>query len=453
MRGFTIMVLGLLLMTAPLALAQSPADQTAKAQALIASVIQEDRFSGAVLVAKDGVPVLRQGFGLANREWNIANTPDTKFRVGSITKQFTATAIMQLAQAGKLSVDDPVSKYYADAPAAWSKITIRHLLTHTSGIPSYTGIPKFFDADARLDRKPEEIIKLTADKPLEFEPGAKFAYDNSGYIILGYIVEKVSGETYPDYIQHHIFDPLGMTSSGYDVSETITAKRASGYDWKKTGFINTPYLSMTEPFAAGSLYSTVDDMLKWDQALYAAKPLPGKSLETMFTDYGHGYGFGWFIDKQYGRRHIYHSGGINGFVSRFDRYPNDKLTVVVFSNESNAPVGRIADNLAAIYLAVPPRTAAAGGEALLRHTIEAVVKGEPNYDQMGPQMAEITRTQLAGLQKAMTGMGAIKSIELLAAEPGGMDRYKVTFENHAAEWDIKIGDDGKLDSAGFRPLP
>ena len=276
------------------AMAQSASDSAlaAKSEALIEPILKADQFSGTVLVAKNGVPVFRKAYGLANREWDVPNTPDTKFRIGSNTKQFTATAILQLADSGKLSIDDPVSKYYSDAPAAWKGITIRHLLTHTSGIPSYTAIPHFFSGDARLDRTPEEIIKLTQDKPLEFEPGSKFAYDNSGYIILGYIVEKVSGEHYADYVQHHIFDPLGMTSTGYDVSETIIPKRASGYDWKKTKFINTPYLSMTEPYSAGSLYSTVDDMLIWDQALYSGKPLSPRSLQEMFTDYGHGYGFG-----------------------------------------------------------------------------------------------------------------------------------------------------------------
>ena len=167
-----ILVAGLLVLSgAHGAFAATDADLAAKAEALIQPLVKTDRFSGAVLVARGGKPVFRKGFGLANREWNIPNDPETKFRIGSITKQFTATAILQLAEAGKLSVDDPVSKHYPGAPPAWSGITIRHLLTHTSGIPSYTGIPHFFEEDARRDRAPEEIIKLTADKPLEFAPG------------------------------------------------------------------------------------------------------------------------------------------------------------------------------------------------------------------------------------------------------------------------------------------
>src|SRR5437588_7987449 len=174
------------------------ADSVAKAYA------DAGLFSGTILVAQDGKPILRKGYGLANREWNVAATPETRFRLGSITKQFTAAAILQLAEEGKLSLDDPVSKYYPQAPAAWAPITLKHLLTHTSGIPSYTSIPGFFDKSSQADRTPEEIIALTQDKPLEFKPGEKFSYDNTGYIILGFVIEKVSGQPYRDYLQDHI---------------------------------------------------------------------------------------------------------------------------------------------------------------------------------------------------------------------------------------------------------
>lgn len=424
-------------------------DLAAKADALIAPLVKSDRFSGAVLVAKDGKPVFRKGFGLANREWNIPNDPTTKFRIGSITKQFTATAILQLQEAGKLSVDDLASKYYPDMPSAWAGVTIKHLLTHTSGIPSYTNIPHFFEAESRRDRTPDEIIKLTADKPLDFAPGSKFAYDNSGYILLGYIIEKVSGETYADYIQHHIFDPLGMTSSGYDVSTTVIAKRAAGYSRTKAGLINTPFLSMTEPFAAGSLYSTVDDLLIWDQALSAGKLLSPASYQVMFTDYGHHYGFGWFIDDKFGHQHIWHEGGINGFVTEFSRYPKDKLTVVVFSNQDGLPVGRIDDGLAAIYLGVSPRTAAAGGEALLKRSIEALRAGTPNYAEMSPALAEATRAQLPGIEKVLSGMGDLKSVTLKWAAPDGEDDYEVAFQNGTLDWTIVVDKDGKLIGAHF----
>jgi D-alanyl-D-alanine carboxypeptidase len=431
----------------------TPSAMSAKAKALVDALVQADQFSGTVLVAQNGVPVFRQAFGLANREWGIPNVPEAKFRIASITKEFTATAILQLAEAGMLSIDDPVSKYYTDAPVTWKDITLRHLLTHTSGIPSYTSLPQFFDEDAKVDRTPDEIIKLTRDKPLEFEPGTKFTYDNTGYIILGYIIEKVSGERYADYIQHHIFQPLGMKSSGYDSTEAILPQRASGYRWEKTEFVNADYLSMSLPFSAGSLYSTIDDLLIWDQALYAGKLLNGTSFKAMFTDYGHGYGFGWFINKLFGHNLISHSGGINGFVSMFERFPDDKLTVIVLSNENNAPVGRLADGLAALYLGVPPRSAIPGGEKIVRDQIDQLRQGTVNYDQLSADLADETRKQLPALQKRINDLGPVASVSLIAADPVGADRYKVRFKNGVVEWLIAIGQDGKIIGLGIHPLP
>jgi D-alanyl-D-alanine carboxypeptidase len=455
MREFGFLLLGIFLLSASQpAPAQSAMDSAlaAKAEELIAPAVAADQFSGAVLVARDGVPVFRRAFGLADREWGIPNTADTKFRIGSITKQFTATAILQLAEAAKLLVDDPMSKYYPDAPPAWNTITIRHLLTHTSGIPSFTGIPHFFDGQARLDRTPAEIIELTRDKPLEFAPGSKYSYDNTGYVILGYIIEKLSGERYADYIQHHIFEPLGMKSSGYDVSDAIIPKRAAGYSRDKDQYINAGFISMTEPYAAGALYATVDDMLAWDQALYSAKILTPASLQAMFTDYGHGYGFGWVIDTLYGHRRLLHAGGVNGFITRFDRYPEDNLTVVVFSNEDSAAAAeaRIADGLAAIYLKIRPRTAE--GEALLRRTIEALRSGAPNYDQMTAHVADIARTRLADLKETIGGLGDVMSVTLLPVRRHGAEQYKVAFRNGSMEWEIRADDDGKLTVSSFDRL-
>jgi CubicO group peptidase (beta-lactamase class C family) len=421
-----------------------------RAQAYVAGFATTDHFSGVILVAKDGKPVFRKAFGLANREWGIPNTPEGKFRLGSITKQFTATAILQLQEAGKLSVDDPIAKYYPDAPAAWKAVTLRHLLTHTSGIPSYTALPGFFIGEARLDRTPQQIIELTRDKPLEFEPGTRFSYDNTGYIILGYVIEKVSGERYADYVAKHIFQPLGMASSGYDVSETIVPQRVAGYVRGSAGFTNAPYLSMTEPYAAGSLYSTADDMLIWDHALYAARPLSAASLAAMFTDYGHGYGFGWEIGKLQGHRRVGHSGGVNGFVTHFDRYPDDRLTVIVLSNASDSPVERIAANLGAIYLGLPSRAPSPGGEALIRREIDSTMAGTPDYDHMIAQLAETTRANLPGIQKQFTALGPIQSVTLESADPDDFDYYKVTFAHGALEWVLTEPAGGKLTVTAVR---
>lgn len=329
--------------------AKPPAAYGDKAQDLVEAYSDAGRFSGAILVAKDGKPIFRKGFGLANREWGVAVTPETVFRLGSVTKQFTAAAILQLAEQGKLGLDDPISKHYPSAPAAWAPITLRHLLVHTSGIPSYTAIPGFFGNPSRNDRTPEEIIALTRDKPLEFVPGTKFAYDNTGYVLLGYVIEKVSGQTYQAYLRDHILAPAGLKASGYDVSEEILPRRAAGYALSGAEIHNAAYLSMTLPHAAGSLYSTVDDLLAWDQALHAGKVLKPASVTAMFTAQGHQYGFGQFIGVENGHRVWNHGGGINGFSTVLARYPDDGLTVVVLSNMTQGPSGKIARELAALH--------------------------------------------------------------------------------------------------------
>jgi len=348
-------LLRVLLLPAVAALAHAQ-DFAARAEKYIGPLVEQNQFIGSVLVSRDRKPIFRKGYGLADREWNIPNAPDTKFRLGSITKQFTATAILQLAEAGKLKTDDPVSKYYTDAPASWSKITIHHLLNHTSGIPSYTDIQGFFLKQAMSDLTPAEIVKLTQDKPLEFDPGTKWKYDNSGYILLGYVIEKVSGQTYADYIREHIFEPLGMHDTGYDNTRDILPHRASGYVYQGGKWQNAPYLAMTLPYAAGSLYSTVDDLLIWDQALSAGKPLTAASFEKMFTPYKDGYGYGWGIGKQHGHNQVSHGGGINGFSTQISRFPDEKIAVIVLANMQSPAVGRMASALAGMAFGIEPAT-------------------------------------------------------------------------------------------------
>jgi CubicO group peptidase (beta-lactamase class C family) len=358
----SILLLGTasLLLASP-ALAAAPTcptpDFARQAQDLIKPYLEAESFSGSILVAKDGTPVWRESFGAADREWDVPNTADTKFRLGSITKQFTAAAILQLIDQGKLSVDDPISKYYVDAPAAWSKVTIKHLLTHTSGIPSYTALPGFFEKSSMSPLSPDGIIKLTRDMPLEFEPGTKYNYDNTGYILLGYVIEKVSGETYAGYVAKHIFTPLGMKDTGYDVSDLILRHRASGYKPTKDGWKNADYLDMTLPYAAGSLYSTTGDLLIWDRALTEGKILTPASRQAMFTDYGNHYGFGWGIKPVAGHDQVSHGGGINGFSTGISRYPKDGVVAIVLANYAGSPSNGIAENLAGLCVGTwrPPK--------------------------------------------------------------------------------------------------
>ena len=320
----------------------------------VQSWVRDGRFRGAVLVARNGEPVFRKAYGKANEEWDIANTPETKFRLGSITKQFTAACVMQLVEQNKLTLDDPISKYYPDAPPAWAKINVRHLLNHTSGIPSYTGLPGFMQKRVRERMTPVEIVKLTQDMPLEFEPGSKFAYDNTGYILLGYLIDKLSGLSYADYVQRHIFDRLDMKDSGYDTAEAVIKRRASGYSPNGT---NSPFIDMSLPYAAGSLYSTVDDLVKWDKGLYGGKVVKAESLAAMTSPGLSDYGFGLVIRNENGRKMIGHGGGINGFNTEMTRFPEQGVVAIVLSNQNTGATGQIAIGLARLAMGddVKPR--------------------------------------------------------------------------------------------------
>lgn len=318
-----------------------------KLDAHVLGYVAQDKFAGAVLVARDGKPILERGYGPANREWDIPNTPDTKFRLGSITKQFTATLILQLEQQGKLAVTDPISKYVPDSPPAWEKITIHHLLSHTSGLPNFTGFPEYHKTKP-LPSSLTEMIARFRGKPLEFEPGSKWNYSNSGYILLGFIIEKVSGKPYADVLRESILDPLGMKDSGYDMAGPILRHRASGYTPVDKGWRNAEYIDMTIPHAAGALYSTVEDLLKWDQALYTDTLLPAAARQKMFTPVLHDYGYGWAVEKQGTHARIAHGGGIDGFNTFIARYPDDRVTVIVLSNHESRTPDPLAAELARI---------------------------------------------------------------------------------------------------------
>jgi CubicO group peptidase (beta-lactamase class C family) len=323
-----------------------------KVEEYMNAAMRINRFSGSVLLARDGQPIVSRGYGLANIENDVSNTPQTVFRLGSVTKQFTAMAILLLQERGKLSVNDPICKYLSDCPQTWQPITIKNLLTHTAGIPNYTDFPDFTKT-AAAETTTAELITRFRDKPLQFALGEKFAYSNSGYYLLGAIIERVSGKSYPDFLQENIFAPLGMKHTGYDNPVRIIKNRAAGYARTNDGFINAAPISMSTAYAAGALYSTVEDLLLWDQSLYTEKLVSRKSLDEAFTPFKSNYGYGWSIGKRYDRQVIAHGGGIFGFSSYIARYPADHVTVIVLSNVEGAPSGEIANSLAAIVFGAP----------------------------------------------------------------------------------------------------
>ena len=254
-RGFVTVIFAaaLLLASASLAPAQ---DHFKKVDELLKQYYDLGLFTGSVLVSDRG-KIYEKGYGLANREWDIPNAPDTKFRLGSITKQFTATLILQLVEQGKIKLDGHITDYLPDyRKDTGDKVTIHNLLTHTSGIPSYTERPDYASDISRNTFTPADFVKKYASGDLEFEPGTKFSYDNGGYFILGAIVEKITGKPYEQVLKERIFDPLGMSDTGFDHLETILPKRATGYSKNPTGFVNSSYVDMSVPYAAGSLYSS-----------------------------------------------------------------------------------------------------------------------------------------------------------------------------------------------------
>jgi CubicO group peptidase (beta-lactamase class C family) len=314
---------------------------------IVQSFVSNRQFMGSVLVARGTDVVFSKGYGSANLEWDIPDTPATKFRLGSLTKQFTAASILLLEERGKLAVTDSVKKYLADAPAAWDKITVFHLLTHTSGVPSFTSFADYAQLEP-FSTTPEKLVARFRDRPLDFEPGEKWSYSNSGYVLLGYLIERVSGQTYQQFVQQNLFTPLGMKDSGYDSNAAVIAHRASGYTPGPNGFVNAGFIHMTVPFSAGALYSTTEDLLKWEQGLFGGKVLSAASLEKMTKPFKSDYAFGLTVHTVNGRKAIEHNGGIEGFNTALAYYPDDKLTVVVLGNVNGAAPDAIAKHLAAV---------------------------------------------------------------------------------------------------------
>ena len=315
----------------------------------IEAYAQDQRFMGSVLVAQDGTPIFDKAFGYADAEWNIPNSPTTKFRLGSITKQFTAVAILLLKERGALRISDSVTKHMPDAPTAWAGVTIFNLLTHTSGITNYTALPD--DAQNGTNpRTPEQLIGLFRDRPLEFSPGERFSYSNSNYVLLGYLIEKISGLKYAEFLQQNIFLPIGMNDTGYDSHDAIIERRASGYMRRPTGLQNARYIDISGAFAAGGLYSTTRDLLRWESALFGGKVLSSASLEEMLTPFKNGYALGVEIRTAGGHRCVWHGGTIVGFNTAMAFYPDEKVTVIVLGNVEGVAPWEIEANMARVAL-------------------------------------------------------------------------------------------------------
>lgn len=384
--------------SAPAANAVSAAaDKAAEIEALVRAYEDAERFSGSILVAEKGAAIFRKGYGPANREWNIPNAPDTKFRIGSMTKQFTAMLVMQLVAEKKVDLQAKLSAYLPFyRKDVGEKVTIHHLLTHTSGIPSYTDDMAAMEQVVRDPYPPAEFVAKSCSGDLQFEPGSRFRYSNSGFFILGAVVEAVTGKPYEQLLQERIFGPLGMKNTGYDRPGPVLANRAAGYVSTFDGCDNARYMNMSLPYAAGALYSTVDDLFLWDRALSTDKLLGADLRAVMFKPQvtiggGVSYAYGWMVRERAvpggggaaGKEEakaisVFHGGAIFGFSSYFERLVDEGRFIVLLDNAPEADLGTMADGIVEILHGRPWKrpaksvTRAIYGTLLEKGTTEAI---------------------------------------------------------------------------------
>jgi D-alanyl-D-alanine carboxypeptidase len=316
------------------------------------SEMADHRIPGvALIVIRDGHQIKNATYGLANLELNVPVKPATVFEIGSITKQFTAAGILMLVQEGKLSVDDKISRHLKGPPESWANITVRHLLTHTSGIKSYTGLDGFA-LTKHLTQA--QFITAIGAQPLEFQPGASWKYCNTGFNVLGFIIENISGKNYWDYMRERIFKPLGMNQTTDRLPGAIIPNRAAGYEQTNHLFINRDY-DLTDVFSAGAIASTTEDLAKWNAALDGATLLSAAAKEQMWTPakLNDGkptkYGFAWFLDSVEGHRNIGHGGSTSGFSASLQRFPDDHLAVIILTNTDEQIATTLARKIATFY--------------------------------------------------------------------------------------------------------
>ena len=418
------------------ALAQGVADQI---DALVSRYHELRQFNGSVLVAQNGEVIYEKGFGYANMEWSIPNAPDTKFRIGSVTKQFTAVMILKLVEAGEVSLDGKITDYLPDYPAeTGDQVTIHHLLTHTSGIPSYTGLSGFMREHSRDPYTPAELVAVFASLDLEFEPGSDWRYNNSGYFLLGRIIEEVTGMPYDEALREMVLDPLGLDATGYDHFSDVLPGRAAGYSQAFHGYENADYLDTSLPYAAGSMYSTVRDLFEWDRILYTDRVFDSSATkETMFTPFLNNYAYGWGVrDLEVGdstTKLISHGGGINGFITGFWRLVDDEHTIIVMDNTAGNRVGAISRGIANILYGEEPAAPAQSiaqvvYDAIAADGLDAAVARYWELEETDPDGYVFAEQELNRLGYYYLGEGSVQTaIEVFTlnveAYPEGANAY------------------------------
>jgi len=417
----------------------------------------------SLAVVKDGQIILAKGYGFANVEHQVPVKPETIFQSGSMGKQFTATAVMMLVEAGKLSLSDPITKFFSDAPDGWKNITVRHLLTHTAGTTDY---PR--DFDFQRDYTEDELLKRAEAIPLAFQPGEKWSYSNLGYVLLGILIHKVSGQFYGDFLQERVFQPLGMNTARIISEADIVPNRAAGYRLVKGELKNQDWVSPSlNTTADGALYLTVYDMAKWDAALYTEKLLKRSSLEQMWTPVKlnngktYPYGFGWSLNEVRGHHLIEHGGSWQGFKSQIARYVDDKLTVVIFANLSQANPARVAHGIAAIYnpdFAPLPPVAIEDKEpqvnALAKELIGKAAAGALESGIFTAEAwPEISRSaaQVSVFLKTLGPLNGIELLERTEQEGNRVYRYRLRYKDTNLFFVMTLNKESKIARLNLQP--
>lgn len=421
--------------------------------------MNERHIPGAALaVVRNGKTVKIQGYGLANVELNAPATENTVFEIGSVTKQITAVAVMLLVEDGKINLDEKISKYLPNTPESWSKVTVRNLLTHTSGIKNYTGLPGF-ELSKRLKR--DDFIKAAGAYPLEFEPGERYNYSNTGYNLLGHIIESASGKSYWDFLRERIFKPLGMNSTANRDPQFIVKNRADGYEWENNLLAGRDW-DLTDLFSAGAIVSSISDLTKWEAGLRGDTFLKKRSKEQIWTPFvlndgkPYPYGFGWNIGDLRGHKLISHSGHTAGFSASISRYTDDDLTVIVLTNLGTVGIGgQIARGVAKIYLpAISLRAMKeqSGADAEIGKRLQNALRSYLSEKLDADLFAEKARTGLTTesakrTARRINAFGEIKNFVLVGGENAGENRiyrYRVETPARLMLWRFAVDKDGKI---------
>jgi CubicO group peptidase (beta-lactamase class C family) len=437
-----------------------------RVDAVVDELATHPEFVGlSVAVARGNRLIVDRGYGIADLEWNAPVDASTIFRIGSLTKNFTAAAILKLAEQGKLGLDDPLSRTVSEFDTGGRTVTIRQLLNHTSGIPEYTTQPGFFAKLAPLNLSDAELLQLVSGKPFDFEPGTGWRYSNTNYYLLGMVVAKASGRPYAAFMQEEFFTPLGLAQTRYGSETAILPHRAQGYafDPDTGSHANDAAISMNVPGAGGALVSSAGDLVRWQIALIDGRAIRPASLEQMISapvkmEPGDAlYGLGVMIDRRDGQRVIGHGGSINGFSSLLSWLPDSGLSVAVISNSEAVGSGVVERRIiAALTSDVPPapRTLPQpGSEAALRKYIADIMAGTPDYSTMAPLGADATRAMLPQLQQIYKDLGPLRSLTFTKVTLVGFDSYRAEFANGAADYTILLSPDGTISWMNYRPVP